>query len=110
MRLLLDECVPRKLKFMFIAGGHQCETVRDAGFGSKTNGELLTVAESRFEVLITIDKSIRHQQNLAGRNIAVLILRAPSNDISDIGPLLPEALAALQVIKPGQFAEVGSSG
>jgi predicted nuclease of predicted toxin-antitoxin system len=62
MRLLLDECVPRKLKFMFIAGGHECETVRAAGLGSKTNGELLTLAESRFDVLITIDKNIRHQQ------------------------------------------------
>jgi predicted nuclease of predicted toxin-antitoxin system len=106
VRLLLDECVPRKLKFMFVAGGHTCETVRDAGFGGKTNGEHLTLAESRFDVLVTIDKNIRHQQNLAGRNIAVLILRAPSNDISDIGPLVMQALVALQIIKPGQFAEV----
>jgi hypothetical protein len=42
---------------MFIAGGHECETVRDAGLGSKTNGELLTLAESRFDVLISIDKT-----------------------------------------------------
>jgi predicted nuclease of predicted toxin-antitoxin system len=60
MRLLLDECVPRKIKSMFVAGGHECETVRDAGFGGKTNGELLTLAESRFDVLVTIDKNIRH--------------------------------------------------
>lgn len=109
MKLLLDECVPRKLKFMFVAAGHRCETVRDAGFGGKTNGELLTLAESRFDVLVTIDKNIRHQQNLAGRNIAVLILRAPSNDISDISPLVVQALIALQTLKPGQFAEVAEA-
>jgi hypothetical protein len=39
MNLLLDECLPRKLKFLF--SGHQCTTVREAGFGSKENGELL---------------------------------------------------------------------
>lgn len=109
MRLLLDECVPRKIKLMFVAGGHDCETVRDAGFGGKTHGELLTLTESRFDVLVTTDKNIRHQQNLTGRNIAVLILRPPSNDLSDIGPLVPQALVALQALKPGQFAEVGSS-
>lgn len=48
MRLLIDECVPRKLKFLFAAGGHECVTVRDAGFGSKTNGELLALAENAF--------------------------------------------------------------
>jgi predicted nuclease of predicted toxin-antitoxin system len=107
MRLLLDECVPRKLKFMFANRGHECETVRDAGLSSKTNGELLTLAEGRFDVLITIDKNIRYQQNLTGRDIAILILRAHSNDISDISPLVPDALAALESIKPGQIAEVG---
>ena len=110
MRLLLDECVPRKLKFMFTVGGHECETVRDAGFGSKTNGELLALAEGRFDVLITIDKNIRFQQNLTGRNIALLILRAHSNDVSDIGPLVPDALATLESIRPGQVVEVGSAG
>lgn len=46
MRLLIDECVPRKVKFLFADGGHECETVRDAGFSGKENGELLALAES----------------------------------------------------------------
>jgi predicted nuclease of predicted toxin-antitoxin system len=35
MRLLIDECMPRKVKFLFVEGGHECETVRDAGFSGK---------------------------------------------------------------------------
>ena len=51
MRLLLDECVPRKLKSLFVAAGHDCETAREAGYGGLTNGELLAQAELLFDVL-----------------------------------------------------------
>jgi len=67
MRLLLDECLPRRAKFLFAEAGHECETVRDAGFSGKENGELIALAEKQFEV--TIDTNIRHQQNITGRNI-----------------------------------------
>lgn len=107
MRLLLDECWPRRAKFLFGEAGHECETVRDAGFSGKENGELIGLAEKRFEVLITIDKNIRHQQNIASRIIAILIIRAESNDLDDIRPHIPQALAALKSIKPGQVIEVG---
>ncbi len=50
MKLLFDECVPRKVKFLFADGGDECETVRDAGFSGKENGELLDLAEGHFEV------------------------------------------------------------
>ena len=107
MRLLLDECLPRRTKFLFAESGHECETVRDAGFSGKENGELIALAEKQFNVLITIDKNIRYQQNIAGRNIAILIIRAASNDLDDIRPHVPQALAALRSIKPGQIVEVG---
>jgi len=110
MKLLFDECVPRKVKFLFAEGGHECETVRDAGFSGKENGELLALAEGHFDVLVTIDKNIRYQQNMTGRNIAVLIIRATSNDLDDIRPLVPNALLALQSLKPGQVFEVGGLG
>lgn len=66
MKLLLDECVPRKIKFLFAAEGMFCETVRDAGWSGKENGELLSLAEKNYDVLVTIDRNIRHQQNLLG--------------------------------------------
>ena len=110
MRLLFDECVPRKVKFLFTDGGHECETVPDAGFSGKENGELLALAEEHFDVLVTIDKNIRYQQNMMGRNIAILIIRPASNDLDDIRPHVPNALVALQSLKPGQIFEVGILG
>ena len=107
MKLLLDECLPRKLKFIFVDHGYQCYTVREAGFGGKENGELLALAEGNFDVLITIDKNIRYQQNMRNRNIAILVIRASSSDISDIEPHIPDALAILNSIQPGQIVEVG---
>lgn len=108
MKLLLDECLPRRLKFIFSDRGHECHTAREAGLGSKENGELLALAENNFDVLVTIDRNIRYQQNMKGRNIAILIIRARSNDISDIEPCIPNVLAALKSIRPGQIVEVDS--
>jgi len=96
-----------KSEVPFCGGWHERKTVRDAGFSGKENGELIALAEKKFEVLITIDKNIRHQQNITGRNIAILIIRAASNDLDDIRPHIPQALAALKTIKPGQILEVG---
>jgi predicted nuclease of predicted toxin-antitoxin system len=107
MRLLLDECLPQRVKFLFAEDGHDCQTVRDAGLSGKENGELLAAADKNFDVLLTIDKNIRHQQNLTGRKIAVLIIRPVSSDLEDIRPHIPEALRALRRIQPGQFMEVG---
>ena len=92
---------------LFSGSGHTCETVREAGFGGKENGELLSLAEGRFDVLLTVDKNIRHQQNVTNRRIAILVIRAASNDIDDIRPHLPGMLAALRSIKLGQIVEVG---
>jgi predicted nuclease of predicted toxin-antitoxin system len=73
MKLLLDECVPRKATFLLAADGHECQTAGEAGLAGKENGELLREAEKRFDVLLTIDKNIPHQQNLSGRGRAILI-------------------------------------
>jgi predicted nuclease of predicted toxin-antitoxin system len=110
MKLLFDEYVPRKVKFLFADCGHECETVRGAGFSGKENGELLALAEGHFDVLVTIDKNIRYQQNMTGRNISVLIVRPASNDLDDIRPQVPNAVVALQSLKPGQLLEVGILG
>ena len=74
MRLLLDECVTRYLKRDFL--GHEVSTVDEAGFKGLKNGALLRAAQGTFDVLVTVDKSIRHQQNLQSFQIAVLLLTA----------------------------------
>jgi Domain of unknown function (DUF5615) len=59
MKLLIDECLPRRVKFLFIEGGHECKTVLEAGFGGKQNGELLSLAERTLMHSLTIDRNIR---------------------------------------------------
>jgi len=107
MRVLIDECLPAELRDLLAEFSYECETVRGAGLGSKKNGELLTLAEGSWDVLVTSDKSIRFQQNMAGRKIAVLMLRAKSTRIADLIPLIPACAEALELIRPGEVREVG---
>ena len=100
MKVLIDENLPRKL-----AGhlkGHECRTVAECGWAGKKNGELLSSAEPQFDVLLTLDKNIPYQQDLKLGRIAILIVRAPSNRIQDLLPVIPDCLVALQSIEPGQ--------
>ena len=107
MKVLLDECIPRKLKYVFLGSGHTCQTVTEAGFSGKKNGQLLEAADGDFDVLVTVDKNIRYQQNLSVRNIALLVIRSGSNDIDDISVHMEEVLSALRSISPGTVIEVG---
>jgi predicted nuclease of predicted toxin-antitoxin system len=81
MKLLLDECVPRRLKFEF--AGYEILTIDEAGFKGLKNGNLIRSASEIFEVLITVDKNIQHQQNKEKLSIAILILSAKSNTLQN---------------------------
>ena len=106
MRILLDECLPKDLRRHLV--GHDCDTVPKTGLSGKTNGELLMLAErSGWQVLLTMDQGIPYQQNLAGRTISLAIIRAKSNRIPDVLPLVPEILSVLRSIKPGQAVRIG---
>jgi predicted nuclease of predicted toxin-antitoxin system len=107
MKILIDECVPDELEGTLAAMGHECETVRRAGYGSKKNGELLTLAEGCWDVLLTTDRNIKYQQNMTGRSVSILILRAKSNRMKDFVPLMPACAEALLSIQPGRVVEVG---
>lgn len=72
MKILLDESVPRQIRPAL--AGHDVETVRQRGWTSVTNGELLRLAEGEFEVFVTADKNLKYQQNLTGRTLAILEL------------------------------------
>ncbi|HYM06931.1 MAG TPA: DUF5615 family PIN-like protein [Terriglobales bacterium] len=106
MKLLLDECVPRKLKNNLI--GHECQTVPEAGLAGKKNGELLSLAQAAgFEVFVTIDRGIEYEQNLVRRDIAVIMVRAKSSRLADLLPLVPEVLKQLPLAKNGELTRVG---
>ncbi|MGD0790171.1 MAG: DUF5615 family PIN-like protein [Terriglobales bacterium] len=106
MKVLLDECLPRKLKDRFAS--HDCYTVPEAMLGGKKNGELLAIAESQgFEIFLTMDRGLEYEQNLTGRQIGVIIFRAKSNRLVDLTPLVEACLIQMRAIKPGQIARIG---
>jgi hypothetical protein len=90
MRVLLDECLPRRLSRELI--GHHVETVPQAGWAGKKNGDLLRLAAESFDVFLTIDASVGPQNNLKGLAIAVITLAAPSNRLEDLRPHMPRVL------------------
>ena len=103
MKILLDECIPRKFKFELAPYGYTCMTVPEAGFAGKRNGALLTLAEGSFDAFVTVDKNVQYQQNLAKRKISIVIIRAKSNRLADIRPHTAACHAALQSITPGDL-------
>jgi hypothetical protein len=106
MRVLIDECIPRKIKRSL--PGHECQTVPEAGLAGKTNGEPLSLAERHgFEVFLTMDKGIEYEQNPTGRNIAIVIVRAKSNRLADLLPHAAECVERISSVKRGQIAQVG---
>jgi hypothetical protein len=106
MKVLLDECVPRKLRDLL--PGHDCSTVPEEGLAGKKNGELLLLAEkSGFEVFLTLDRGLEYQQNLQGRIIAVVLIHAKSNRLADLLPQRPEILRVLGSIQPGELVKAG---
>ena len=106
MRVLLDECIPRKLKSSLT--GHECRTVPEEGLAGKRNGELLSLAErAAFDVFLSVDRGIAFQQSLQSRRIAVLLVRAQSNRLADLLTHVPEILKRLESLRHGEVVVVG---
>lgn len=101
MKILLDENLDWRLKHDL--PGHTVESVPLIGWAGSKNGELLARAEVGYDVLLTMDKGIPHQQYLARYKIAVVGLSARSNRLADTRPLMPKVLALLPALKPGTY-------
>lgn len=104
MKLLLDECLPRKLKGALL--GHEVKTVPEMGWAGIENGDLLPLIETVFEAFITIDGNMRYQQNMSGRSFALIVLKAQDNTIETLLPMMPKVLAALPSILPAQIVKI----
>jgi predicted nuclease of predicted toxin-antitoxin system len=104
MRVLLDECLPRRLKHSI--SDHEVATVPEVGWAGKANGELLALAGERFDVFVTVDRNLPAQQSL-GLGPAVVILAARSNRLQDLEPLVPKLLNVLATITRGQLVRLG---
>ncbi len=105
MRVLLDECVDRRLAGDIL--GHDVRTVPEAGWAALRNGDLLARAEHEFDAFVTVDRNLPLQQDLSRFSIAVIVLRAPSNRVADLRRLVPQLLAALPIAKRGEVTWVG---
>jgi len=102
LKVLLDEGVPeilRKRLPLFVV-----RSVQEVGWRGVRNGALLDLMTGQFTVLITTDKNLRFQQNLAKRQISAIAL--PTNDIPSVLELLPQIEIALQTIAPGEFVQL----
>ena len=106
MRILLDECLPLDFRHSF--PGHEAHSTQWAGLKSKKNGELLRAAElAGYDVLLTVDQGIPHQQNLAGRKLSIILIRSRTNQIEDLLPFVDAILNALETMTPGEIVPIG---
>ena len=103
IRVLLDENLPRKLKWSLDA---EVVTVPERGWGVFKNGRLLRLAASEFDVLLTMDRGMEYQQNLREIDLCLMVLSALSNDIDDLLPLAPSINAAFAKVVPGHLIHV----
>ena len=105
MKILLDECLPLDFRHSFPT--HDAHTAQWAKLKGKKNGELLRCAEaSGYEVLLTVDQGIPHQQRSAGRKLAIILLRSRTNQLEDLLPLVDAILEELGTIQPNQTVVV----
>jgi hypothetical protein len=109
VRVLLDEDVPRYLKQDLV--GHQITTVPEIGWAGVRNGVLLGLAAAAgFEVLLTCDRNMQHQQNVPALGLALIVLAVPDKKPDTIRQHIPEILAVLDAASAaGTVSEVGIS-
>ena len=100
MRVILDECMPRRLALELV--GHSVSTVAQAGWSGFSNGELLARIHGTFDAFITVDKNLPVQQKNAMLSFGVIVIRTSSNALDSLRPLVPKILTALQSLQPGQ--------
>ena len=101
MRILLDECLPAR--FQRELRGHEVRTVPQEGWASIKNGKLLQlIADSgKFDVFLTVDKSLPHQNKTQTLPFAIVVLRTKANRLSLIRHFAPELLRHLADFRPG---------
>jgi hypothetical protein len=101
MRILFDQQISRKVRHDL--SPHLVSLAKEKGWERLNNGALLNKAQAEFDVMLTMDTNIYHQQNVALYDIAIIVLRAYDNDYKSILPLLPEVKDLLERVQPGEI-------
>lgn len=105
MRVLFDQGTPVPLRQALT--DHSVSTAFQMRWAELDNGDLLDAAEAQFDALITTDQNLRHQQNLTGRRLAILVL--PTTRWPVIRSHLAEVATAVNELRPGELRELDSS-
>ncbi len=105
MRILLDECVDVRLVASLTT--LDVRTVANQGWLGISNGQLLGLAAAEFDVFVTVDRNLPFQQHLPKFDIAVILLRAKSNRLTDLVVLAPELVLPVQDAKKGVVTPIG---
>jgi predicted nuclease of predicted toxin-antitoxin system len=104
MKVLLDECLPRRLKHEL--SGHAVSTVPEMGWAGTKNGALLRLAEATFDVFVTADQNVAYQQNLRSVVLGIVVLVAANSRLETLRPLMPKVAVALRTIQPGDLIRI----
>lgn len=102
MRVLFDQGTPVPLRGSLI--GHEVVTAFEVGWSEVSNGDLLGKADKEFDVLVTTDKQLQYQQNLAGRRIAILVL--PYGSWIKLRAHTEKIASAVATMQPGSYVEL----
>jgi len=103
-RILFDENLPRQLRRDL--SQFAIRTVQEEGWGSFKNGQLLRRAETAYDVLLTADRRMEYQQNLATFSVGVVVIVTPSLRLSVLQTVLPDLRDALSNVKPGELIRI----
>ena len=103
MKILFDQGTPVPLRRSL--PDHQVDTAYELGWSQLANGDLLAAAETGgYELLLTTDRNLQYQQNLAGRSIAIVVLLSTS--WPRIQQHIPEIQTVITSIAPGAYREI----
>jgi len=107
MKILLDECLPVRLKNLLKE--YEVFSVLEMGWRSLKNGKLLRAAvENNFDVFLTVDKKLEYQQNLDSFNIAVVVFNVSRNKIELLSPLIPTFIEISSKLEKGKSTIISS--
>jgi hypothetical protein len=104
VKILLDHCLPRRLVLSFPS--HSVSTAADKGWERLRNGKLLAAAADEFDVFLTIDKNLKHEQNLSMLPIAVMVVMSKSNRLADLLPFVSAIADRLASLERRAYVEV----
>ena len=106
MHVLLDENLPLDLVPELV--GHEADTVIRRGWAGVKNGELIRRARGQYDAFVTMDRNIEFQQNIPTLPFGIILVRAASNRMVHLRPLMPVILEVLQGLRKGELRRVNA--